>query len=114
MNISYFLCKLHAHVLHVTSTVALTITADDRVMVYDGGHIVHEDHNWPNAHTVTLTFSPCLLAIAAEDYYLGAGILASTSTGVVTDTSWKCSAVEETGWYLSSFDDSSWSNPIIT
>ena len=97
-----------------TSTVTLTVTADDRVMVYDGGRLVFGNGNWMFAQTVTLTSSPCLLAVAAQDYALDAGILASTSTGVVTDTSWKCSAVEEAGWYLPSFDDSDWSNAKIT
>ena len=39
--------------------------------------------------------------------------LVSTSTGVVTDASWKCSssggAVEQTGWHLPGFDDAAWS-----
>ena len=39
---------------------------------------------------------------------MAAGVLASTSTGMVTDETWKCSAVHEDGWNLLAFDDSAW------
>ena len=52
----------------------------------------------------------CVLAIHAQ--WTGsnvAGTIASTSTGVVTDDTWKCSAVEQTDWHLPGFGDSAWS-----
>ena len=36
------------------------------------------------------------------------GILASTSTGIVTDTSWKCTTTLEDDWTICFFDDSHW------
>ena len=36
------------------------------------------------------------------------GILASTSTGIVTDTSWKCTTILEDDWTSCFFDDSHW------
>ena len=56
---------------------------------------------------------PCLLALSAFNTGMEGGLLAETSTGVVTDTSWKCSTVEETNWHLTSFDDSGWDNARI-
>ena len=49
-------------------------------------------------------------AVAGEDTGLNEGILASTSTGVVTDDTWKCTANLEDGWSTCSFDDSHWLN----
>ena len=71
--------------------------------------MLSRDGEWQDAHTVSLD-DACVLAIQAEDIGTLAGILASTSTGVVTDASWKCSGgVEQTGWHLAGFDDASWS-----
>ena len=38
------------------------------------------------------------------------GILASTSTGIVTDTSWKCTTTLEDDWTTCLFDESHWPN----
>ena len=51
----------------------------------------------------------CVLAIKAVNIYDVSGILAPTSTGVVSDASWKCSsAVEQSGWHLAGCDDAAW------
>ena len=71
--------------------------------------MLSRDGEWQDAHTVSLD-DACVLAVKAEDIGTFAGILASTSTGVVTDASWKCSGgVEQTGWHLDDFDDAAWS-----
>lgn len=36
------------------------------------------------------------------------GILASTSTGIVSDATWKCTSVLHDNWYSPDFDDSNW------
>ena len=94
-------------------TVTLTVTADDIVNVYHGGDVVLTGDEWEDAQTLNLD-DACVLAIKGTNVRSGAGILASTSTGVVTDASWKCSsssggAVEQTGWHLPGFDDAAWS-----
>ena len=91
------------------TSVTLTITGDDRVLVYDGGALLLDNWNWYHAHTVTLSTSPCVLAVYAIDSGVQAGILAETSTGVVTDASWKCSTSPGLNWSRASFDDSAWS-----
>ena len=66
------------------------------------------DANWPDAHTVSLD-AACVLAVQGVDQGGGyAGILASTSTGVVSDATWKCSSVWHSGWHLADFDDAAW------
>ena len=61
------------------------------------------------ASSVNLT-DACLLAVvgikSSSPY---GGILAETSSGVVTDASWKCSGDIQIGWNLASFDDAAWS-----
>ena len=69
--------------------------------------------DWRDAHTVDLD-DACVLAIKATDIGSFAGILASTSTGVVTDDTWKCSAEEESGWHLPDFDDAAWAQARVT
>ena len=87
--------------------VTLTITVDNEVHVYHGGRVVHSDVTWQYSSTVTLD-DACVLAVKGV-HYGGYGILASTSTGVVSDASWKCSDVEQSGWHLAGFDDAAWS-----
>ena len=90
-------------------TVTLNITCDDVVYVYNDGDVVLSARNVRDAHTVRLV-DACVLAVKAVDIGGGAGMLASTSTGLVTDASWKCSGgVEQTGWHLDDFDDAAWS-----
>ena len=90
-------------------TVTLAIACDDASYVYHDGDVVLSADGWRIAHTVNLD-DACVLAVKAVDLGGGAGMLASTSTGVVTDASWKCSgAVEQTGWHLDDFDDAAWS-----
>ena len=36
------------------------------------------------------------------------GLIASTNTGVVTDSTWKCTTEEEEGWHSHMFNDSHW------
>ena len=67
---------------------------------------------WRVAHTVDLV-DACVLAVKAVNTIYNPGLLASTSTRVVSDASWKCSssgggAVEQTGWHLPGFDDAAW------
>ena len=67
--------------------------------------------DWTVTSVVSLE-DACVLAVRAVQHNDGgsaAGILASTSTGVVSDASWKCSTVYQTGWHRASFDDSAWS-----
>ena len=50
-----------------------------------------------------------LIAIHCEDIMIYGGILASLNTGLVTDSSWKCTSTYQQGWYNLDFDDSPWS-----
>ena len=88
-------------------TVTLTITADNEVYVYHNGAVVLSSVDWPVTSAVSLE-DACVLAVKAVDTGHSFGILASTSTGVKSDNTWKCSTEEQPGWHLASFDDSAW------
>ena len=65
-----------------------------------------------NAYALSLDDTCVLAAYAVSgESDSSVGILAPTSTGVVTDASWKCSAAssQPIGWHLASFDDAAWS-----
>ena len=94
-----------------TELFNITATADDHVFVYDDdGNILLSSFGWWATETVTYDADPCVLALQAVDYGEGCGLLASTSTGVVTDDNWKCSSSLIPVWYRASFDDSGWDN----
>ena len=87
----------------------MTVAAPDYAdVILDGWLVDYGMDKWANGLTVNLTSTCGVLALYADSStYLG--ILASTSTGVVTDDSWKCSAVEHTDWDEPGFDDAAWS-----
>ena len=91
----------------VCVSVTLKIAADDESYTYAGGEVVLHGLYWNVVHSVDLD-DACLLAVFAANDNGDAGMLAETSTGVMTDDSWKCSAVEQTGWHLPDFDDAAW------
>ena len=97
----------------VCCTVTLTLAGYESFYVYhNGGVVLSVEQLSVAAHSVDLD-NACVLAIETVDVDALAGVLASTSTGVVTDTSWKCSTVEETDWHLPDFDDAAWSQASV-
>ena len=94
--------------------IVVAAAASGSVYVYGpDGNIALFGSGREQAQTVTLPSSTCFLAVLASDNYGPAAILVETSTGVVTDASWKCSAENQRYWYEPWFDDSSWSNARI-
>ena len=86
----------------------MKITAYDAVQLYRLGQVVFADNQRNLVSSVSLD-GVCVLTVFAVTVDSQFGILAETSSGVVTDASWKCSAVEQTGWHLPGFDDAAWS-----
>ena len=88
--------------------VTLTITGADEVYVYHGGQSIHYGYDVTDAHSLSLDDACVLAVFGVKSISNAVGILASTSTGVVTDASWKCSSDDPIGWYLPGFDDAAW------
>ena len=70
--------------------------------------------NWEKTSEVSIPPHTEVIAISCKDTGGGEGIVASTTTGIVTDGSWKCSSVKEDNWMMSDFDDSAWNNADIS
>lgn len=87
----------------------LTLTGDDHVQVFSNNEIVLS-HTDPATTSSIILPNSCVLAVRGENTAGGdaEGIIASTSTGIVTDGTWKCSSTEEAGWESFGFDDSGW------
>ena len=100
-----------------SSALAIYVAAAASNVIYmygADGNFALTGGNSQQARTATFPANTCLLTAHSLSSGWPEGILIETSTGVVTDASWKCSTVHQHNWALSSFDDSSWSNAIIT
>ena len=85
------------------------VTGADEVYVFHGGQSIHYGYDFSDAHSLSLDDACVLALFGVKSISNTNGILASTSTGVVTDASWKCSSDDPIGWYLPGFDDAAWS-----
>ena len=86
----------------------MTATADNFLWIYDNYDVILNVNHWQFTDNVRLSTETCLLAMKAQDTGGVYGLIASTNTGVFTDSTWKCVGVEESGWHTESFDDSHW------
>ena len=69
---------------------------------------------WAKTSEVSIPPHTDVIAIYGKNWDGPEGIVASTTTGIVTDGSWKCSSVKEDYWEMSDFDDSAWNNADIS
>ena len=94
--------------------INLNVTADDIVQVFYDGLVVLNNSDFAVVSSIELADTPaCVLALRGENIAGDQGIVASTTNGIVTDDTWRCSGVEETDWFLSGFNDSHWDAPHI-
>ena len=104
-------CILPAGVpVSTAQTLTISATGDNTVDIFHDGAIVQHDSWWGSAVTAPLPGDTCVLALTATNNGGAGGLLASTSTGVVTDETWKCSGTEQQGWHLEEFNDTCWSS----
>ena len=67
------------------------------------------DSDWTNSTTYLVPGNTRVLSVAGKDHggnYLG--ILGSTSNGLVTNETWKCSSVLYPEWNSPDYDDQDW------
>ena len=95
----------------------LSATCDNNMAVYiDGVRATPrngEEDNWKSSSDYSLNACNSLIAISCEETGGAAGILASTTTGVLTDTTWRCTDLLETGWDTVGFTETAgvWGTP---
>ena len=86
-----------------------TFTCDNKMEMFADGQSLGTDSNWENPTTYHVPGHTRVMSVAGEDYGGGhLGILGSTSNGLVTNETWKCSSVLYSGWTSPAFDDQNW------
>ena len=88
----------------------LTATGDDKMAVYvDGVRATPSSDNeneWTESSDYPLNACNSLIAISCQDVGGIGGILASTTSGMMTDNTWRCTDELETGWETVGFTES--------
>lgn len=118
---------LYANTCGATS-VAITITADNRYDLYVNGAFVGSQNNgdgtygWdaPETWIVEMTPGAGYIAVAAQDESAvsnsGIGLIAKIEAAggitYVTDASWKVSGTGPAGWTAPDFDDAAWATAL--
>jgi len=83
------------------NAMTLHATCDDRMKVYFDGELQPETDAmkwWEAVSQLSIPAGTRVLAIECKDVGMGGGVLASTSTGLKTDSSWRCSNEVIEGW----------------
>jgi hypothetical protein len=60
--------------------------------------------HWEHTSYLIIPANTRVLAIECKNLVAQEGILASTTTGLKTDSSWLCSKIQVGGWYLPNFN----------
>ena len=86
------------------------VTVDNEMEFYLDGAKITDDamKTWNSVSTITYPLNTRVIAIYGRNTGGPKGILASTTTGIVTDGSWRCSNELMDGWMNPGFDDTAW------
>ena len=86
-----------------------TFTCDDKMEIFADGQSLGTDSNWANPTTYHVSGNTRVLSVAGKNTGgIDFGILGSTSNGLVTNETWKCSSVLYPEWNSPNFDHQSW------
>ena len=81
--------------------------------MFADGQTLGTDSNWVNPTTCLVPGNTRVLSVAGKDTARGFfGIIGSTSHGLVTGKTWKCSSDLHSEWNSPDFDDQDW--PLAT
>ena len=76
--------------------------------IFADGRSLGTDSYWPNSTTYLVPGNTRVLSVAGKDAGFQFGIIGSTSHGLVTDETWKCSSDLHSEWNSPDFDDQDW------
>ena len=85
-----------------------TFTCDNEMEIFADGQSLGKDKNWKKPTTYLVPANTRVLSVAGKDRGGGFGIIGSTSHGLVTDETWKCSSDLQSEWNSPDFDDQDW------
>ena len=81
--------------------MTISATCDDYLDLYvDGNLLFSQVGNWPEAKIAVVTAAPKVVAMFCLDTGGAGGMLLSTNTSLVTDSSWRCNNALQEGWTM--------------
>ncbi|ESO95290.1 hypothetical protein LOTGIDRAFT_160410 [Lottia gigantea] len=89
------------------------VTCDNIGEFFVDGQVVASSNDWKVGSQVSFPDTAHVLAFDCLDEGGIGGIRGSFSSGMVTDSAWKCSTSDDEGWSGLGFDDSEWQNATI-
>ena len=104
----------------VNEVITLYAVCDEILQVYEDGvratSLNGHESDWWAASKYNINGGAKLLALSCQNKDGSGNLLASTSTGVKTDASWRCADVLETGWQTIGFTETAgvWGEPTTT
>ena len=91
------------------------IRADNKFRLFvDADNTIGYGNNWVETYSFSVTASH-LIGVEAENWHSAAGIIVSTSDGLVTDSDWKCldsDLIDSPEAWHHLYDDSHWPNAV--
>ena len=95
--------------LVIFTDVTAVINCDDKMELYaDGIQIGKDNGKWFMSKIYKIPATTKVVAIHGFNIGGPAGIIGSFSTGLVTDSSWRCTNKKYPKWQSPEFDDSAW------
>ena len=87
-----------------------TFTCDNEMEIFADGQSLGKDINWRKPTTYNVPANTRVLSVAGKDKGSKFGIIGSTSHGLVTNETWKCSSYSDlpSEWNSPDFDDQDW------
>ena len=85
-----------------------TFTCDNEMEIFADGQSLGKDKDWKKPTTYLVPANTRVLSVAGKDAGSQFGIIGSTSHGLVTDETWKCSSDLHSEWNSPDFDDQDW------
>ena len=83
-------------------------TCDNEMEIFADGQSLGKDSDWTKPTTYIVPGNTRVLSVAGKDTGDPFGIIGSTSHGLVTNETWKCSSDPPSGWNSPDFDDQGW------
>ena len=85
-----------------------TFTCDNEMEIFADGQSLGTDGYWRKPTSYIVPGNTRVLSVEGKDTGWQFGIIGSTSHGLVTDGTWKCSSSFSSGWNSPDFDDQDW------
>ena len=93
--------------------ITVTIATDDSGIAYVDGRLLFTISDCRVAVNASVNDDSKLIAVEIHNGALDIGLMVQTSSGMVSDTNWKCTSKQQKcGWNSPDFDDSNWPQAI--